>query len=312
VVVRVLSKGAGFRAGAVLLPLFAVALCSLAIPSTSFAASAPTIGSTSAEVSQNEATLKAPIRPYGLETTYEIWLQCTSQSCTSTEGQRVADGSIEAGRLEQEVSVALTSLEWDSSYRFEVVASNKDGTARSYPQAFTTGSPPPIGCPDGCSENKPAEFKVEPWNEEGAAREANEAPRIGAEEEAKAKEEAERPAKEPPREPPRNAKSAKPANGRVEKQRNGKPRRRKKKRQRLRPAQYGASCRSSRATRSQWREARSARRIAAWARSADPESVNASRSSARRAFAPAANLRRERRSPSGLGRRAAEVRAQLR
>jgi hypothetical protein len=196
VAVRVLSIKAGSRTGAVLLALFAAALCLLAIPATSFASSAPSIGSTSAEVGQNEATLKAPIRPEGLATNYEIWLQCTSQSCTSTEGQRVAEGSIEAGRLEQEVSVALTSLEWDSSYIFEVIASNKDGTARSYPQTFTTGSPPPPGCPDGCSDNKPAEFKAEPWNEEGAAREADEAPRLEEEREAKAKEEAERPAKE--------------------------------------------------------------------------------------------------------------------
>jgi hypothetical protein len=193
--VRGSAKRAVSRARVVLLPLLAVALCLLAIPATSFASSAPSIGSTSAEVSQNEATLKAPIRPEGLGTQYEVWLQCTSQSCISTEGHRVAGGSIEAGRLEQEISVVLTSLEWDSSYSFEVIASNKDGTVRSL-QTFTTGSPPPAGCPDGCSENKPAEFKAESWNEEGAAREADEAPRLEEEREAKAKEEAERPAKE--------------------------------------------------------------------------------------------------------------------
>jgi len=107
----------------------------------------------------------------------------------------VADGSIDEG-LEHEVSVSLTSLEWNTSYIFEVIASNADGTARSYPQTFTTGSPPPAGCPDGCSENKPAEFKAESWNQEGAQREANEAPRLEEEREAKAKEEAERPGKE--------------------------------------------------------------------------------------------------------------------
>jgi hypothetical protein len=180
----------------VLLPLFAAALCVLAIPATSFAASAPSIGSTSAEVGQNEATLKAPIRPGGLETKYEVWLQCTSQSCTSTEGHQVADGSIEAGRLEQEVSVALTSLEWDTSYRFEVIASNKDGTARSYPQSFSTGSPPPPGDPNGSGAGAPYEGKLEPWVLEGAEREAKEAPRLEEEREAKAREEAERPAKE--------------------------------------------------------------------------------------------------------------------
>jgi hypothetical protein len=108
----------------------------------------------------------------------------------------VAEGSIDADRLEQEVSVALTSLEWNSSYRFEVIASNTDGTVRSYPQTFMTGSPPPSGCPDGCPDNPPVESKLEPWVLEGATKEADEAPRIGAEEEAKAKEEAERPGKE--------------------------------------------------------------------------------------------------------------------
>ncbi len=189
-------KGTGFRRRVALLAALGIAVCCAVLPAASFASSAPSIGSTSAKVSQNEATLKAPIRPHGLETKYEIWLQCTSQSCTSTEGQRVADGSIQAGRLEQEVSVALTSLVWETTYRFEVIASNTDGTVRSYPQTFETGSPPPPGCPDGCSEDKPVESKLEQWVLEGAEREAKEAPKLEEEREAKAKEEAERPAKE--------------------------------------------------------------------------------------------------------------------
>jgi hypothetical protein len=188
-------KGAGSRRWSTPLVLLGVAVCCAWLPAVSLAASKPSIGAPSAEVGGNEATLKAPIRPGGLETQYEVWLQCTSQSCTSTESHRVADGSINSG-LEHEVNVPLTSLEWDTSYTFQVTASNKDGTATSYPQTFTTGSPPPAGCPDGCSDNKPYESKLEPWVLEGAEREAREAPRLGAEEEAKAKEEAERPGKE--------------------------------------------------------------------------------------------------------------------
>jgi hypothetical protein len=194
-VARAVSEGAGFRRRVALLAVLGVAVCCTALPAVSLAASKPSIGAPSAEVGGNEATLKAPIRPGGLETNYEVWLQCTSQSCTSTESHRVADGSINSG-LEHEVNVLLTSLEWNTSYTFEVIASNKDGTVSSYPQTFTTGSPPPAGCPDGCSENKPYESKLEPWVLEGAEREAKEAPRLEEEREAKAKEEAERPGKE--------------------------------------------------------------------------------------------------------------------
>ena len=194
-VARAVSKGAGFRRRVALLAVLGVAVCCAVLPAVSLAASKPSIGVPSAEVGGNEATLKAPIRPGGLETNYEVWLQCTSQSCTSTESHRVADGSINSG-LEHEVNVPLTSLEWNTSYTFEVIASNKDGTVSSYPQTFTTGSPPPAGCPDGCPSGEKYESKLEPWVNEGATREANEAPRLEEEREAKAKEEAERPAKE--------------------------------------------------------------------------------------------------------------------
>ncbi len=127
---------------------------------------------------------------------------CAPVTVRATRPQLILRGATEhrpptqQRRLEEEVNVPLTFLEWEGSYIFEVIASNTDGTVRSYPGTFTTGSPPPpAGCPDGCG-SKPAEFKAESWNQEGAQREADEAPRIGAEEEAKAKEEAERPAKE--------------------------------------------------------------------------------------------------------------------
>jgi len=194
-VARAVSKGAGFRRRVALLAVLGVAVCCAVLPAVSLAASKPSIGAPSAEVGGNEATLKAPIRPGGLETNYDVWLQCTSQSCTSTESRRVADGSINSG-LEHEVNVPLTALEWNTSYTFEVIASNKDGTVSSYPQTFTTGSPPPAGCPDGCPSGEKYESKLEPWVNEGATREANEAPRLEEEREAKAKEESERPAKE--------------------------------------------------------------------------------------------------------------------
>ena len=158
------------------------------------------IGVVSANVSENSATLEAPIRPEGLESEYELWLEypvCQSGgACESTTSERVGEGSIPADHLEQVVSADLTSLQWDYSYNFVVIASNSDGTRQSYPLTFTTGSPPPVGAPGGSGAGKPVEFKEEPGVWEGAAREAAEAPRIGAEEEAKKKEEEERPMKE--------------------------------------------------------------------------------------------------------------------
>lgn len=190
------SHRAGSRRWSTPLVLLGVAVCCALLPTMAQASSAPSIGAISGSGSENYATFQVPIEPNGLETKYEVWLQCTKGSCASTEGHRVADGSIEAGRLEQQVSVALTSLEWDTEYRLEVSASNKDGTVSSHPQTFTTSSPPPAGAPGGTGGGKPVEGKLEQWVIEGAEREAKEAPRIRAEEEVKKREEEERPAKE--------------------------------------------------------------------------------------------------------------------
>jgi hypothetical protein len=178
----------------------AVAMGCAILPAVSFASSAPLIGSTSAEVSQNDATLQAPIRPDGLETTYELWLEypaCQSgDTCEPTTSERVGEGSILAGRLEQVVTAELTSLKWNYSYNFVVIASNSDGTRLSYPLTFTMGSPPPPGDPNGSGVGEPVQGKLEPWVLEGAEREAREAPRLEEEREAKKREEEERPIKE--------------------------------------------------------------------------------------------------------------------
>lgn len=179
-----------------LVVLFGAVLCESMFTGVSYAASEPSIGDIASFGGENYATFEIPIRPNGLETKYEVWLQCTSQSCASTEGHRVAEGSIEAGRLEQDVSVALTSLEWAADYALEVIASNKDGAVHSHPQTFTTGLSPTAGCPDGCGGSKPVELKAETWNLEGAEREAKEAVRIGEEEHARKKAEEERPVRE--------------------------------------------------------------------------------------------------------------------
>ncbi len=196
---RKVSEMARLRTCGVMAATCCVAMCCAILPAVSVASSAPLIGSTSAEVSQNDATLQAPISPDGLETTYELWLEypaCQSgDTCSPTSRERVGEGSIPANRLEQVVSAGLTSLKWEYSYNFVVIASNSDGTRQSYPLTFTTGSSPPPGLPNG-SGGQPAKFEDAPWNLGGAERVASEAPRLEEEREAKKKEGEERPAKE--------------------------------------------------------------------------------------------------------------------
>lgn len=167
------------------------ALLSAAIlPTASLAASAPAIGAVSADVSENTATLEARIRPDGLETTYAFWLK--QPACGSSEGEatcesfvfeRVAEGHIAADRLEEPVSANLSGLRWNYAYTFQVTATNLDGeSARD--GFFTTGSAPPPGAPEGTGAGPPYESPEEPWNEEGAKKAAEEAPRLEAEREA--------------------------------------------------------------------------------------------------------------------------------
>jgi hypothetical protein len=189
-----------FRTRAAVFAAFVVAIGFVMAPAVSLASSAPVIVSLSARVSENVATLEAPIRPGGLETTYELWLEypaCQAGStCEPTTSERVGEGVISASRLEAVASVELKSLRWEYSYNFVVIAANAAGKRWSRPLTFTTGSPPPVGAPGGSGVGAPVEFKEEQWAIEGAERAAQETPRIEREErEAKQREE-ERPAKE--------------------------------------------------------------------------------------------------------------------
>jgi hypothetical protein len=76
------------------------------------------------------------------------------------------------------------------------LASNSYPNSAAHPVTFATSSPAPPGDPEGSGAGEPVKFEEEPWNEEGARRAAEEAPRLEAEREAKKKEEEERPAKE--------------------------------------------------------------------------------------------------------------------
>jgi hypothetical protein len=171
-----------------LLPIGALG-CAATFPAASLASSAPQIGFTSVEVGETSATLTAAIRPEGLETKYEFWLE------GETTAAEVGEGQISASRLEQEVTAHVASLKPNHKYTYWVLASNKAGSRTSLPASFTTEAAPP-GCPNGCGPGKPTESEAENWNLEGAERAAREASRLEAERQAKKREEEERPAKE--------------------------------------------------------------------------------------------------------------------
>ncbi len=189
------------QARLVALTAFGAALCIAVLPAESLASSAPSIASVSTSGSEDTATLEASIRPEGLETKYEFWLQypacpsTTNGGCESIVTEQVGQGYIPAGHLEEAVSANLISLRSNDTYTFWVSATNSDGTKDSYPLQFTTTSPQ-AGYPVSIGGGKKAEFEAESWNGEGGKRAEEEASRLAAEEQAKKKEEEERPAKE--------------------------------------------------------------------------------------------------------------------
>ena len=183
------------------LALLAALLCTALLPAASLAASAPSIGSESASVSEDDATLEVPVRPEGLATKYQFWIEyaaCQSAAgggpCEAIVVKQVGEGQLPAADEERVLSAQLSGLQWSYTYAFWVVASNADGTSEGPLRTFTVPSAPPEDSPVG--GGVPAEFKAETWNMEGARREGEEAPRLEAEREALQKEAEERPARE--------------------------------------------------------------------------------------------------------------------
>jgi hypothetical protein len=179
-----------------LVALCVVVGCALLPTVATAAAKAPEVGYLSAShVSTSGATIEVPINPEGGETSYEIWLECQSaqegnQSCEPlTIGPQRQQGTLSASFEEQIVTDLVTGLQAGYLYKYRVVATNSVGREGYVGDGFLT-------CPSQGSCPQPYLVGESLWNLEGAEREAKEAPRIGAEEEAKAKEEAERPIKE--------------------------------------------------------------------------------------------------------------------
>jgi len=110
-----------------LLAALGVAVCLLIFSSSAIASSEPMIESMGAGIG-GEVTVSAYINPEGLETTYEIKLECGSGEpvpCDSIPSQR-REGHLAAGYAAQEVSLTLTGLQ-PGTYWFGVRASNSAG-----------------------------------------------------------------------------------------------------------------------------------------------------------------------------------------
>jgi hypothetical protein len=144
----------------------------------------PSLGTGNTE--PESAELRLWIRPGGLETSWEAWIEAEGAG-TAVEG---GSGSIPASKLEQEVTVKFSGLQPAHRYGWWIHVSNKDGTAGAS-GTFETFPPLPPGCPTGCGPGAPFEHKPESWVIEAVERAGREAPQREAERQAKKKHEEE-------------------------------------------------------------------------------------------------------------------------
>ena len=109
--------------------------------------------------------VEAEINPEGLETSYEIKLEC--QIC-GPAGYSPSVGQLPAVSEARTVSLNLTGIQ-PGSYWFDVLATSSAGEAfrRSELKVLPI---PPGACPYGCHTNKPYEAEVSEASRESAAR----------------------------------------------------------------------------------------------------------------------------------------------
>jgi hypothetical protein len=138
-------------------------LAALVLPATPVLAAEgkrPVIVSMGAGIG-GEVTVSAHINPEGLETTYEIGLECGPGEpvpCDSMPNQR-AEGHLAGDYEVHEVSLTLTGLQ-PGTYWFGVRASNTAGEAFRSSHILNIPEVPPGACPDGCSNNEPYKAEI--------------------------------------------------------------------------------------------------------------------------------------------------------
>jgi hypothetical protein len=191
------SNGVEFRRRIVPLVALCVVVGCAVLPTVATAAAKPKVGYLAAsDVSTTGATIEVPINPEGTETSWEISLECqnaqrNSESCEPlTVGPQRQQGVLAAGFGTETVTDTVTGLQPDYLYKYTAIANNPAGKEGYVGDGFITCAS------QGDCASQPFLIGISWWNIEGAQREANEAPRLEEEREAKAKEEAERPVKE--------------------------------------------------------------------------------------------------------------------
>ncbi len=114
-----------------------------------------------------EVTVSAHINPEGLETSYEIKLECGTGEpvpCDSIPSER-GEGNLPADYEVHEVSLTLTGLQ-PGTYWFGVHASNSAGQASRSSDLLTIPTPPPGACPNGCPSKEQDYAEVPQWSTE--------------------------------------------------------------------------------------------------------------------------------------------------
>jgi hypothetical protein len=119
----------------------------------------------------------AQINPEGLNTTYEVKVECrgSGATCEPLSNAPHEVGVLPASFGGQEVSLNVTSLE-PGTYWFSVLAQNSLGVAYRRSNILDIPPPPPGACPTGCPvPSEPYKPEIPPWvgntAAEGAARE---------------------------------------------------------------------------------------------------------------------------------------------
>ncbi len=136
------------------------------------AAGEPIISEGTAKEVGKEVLVEAQINPEGLETSYEILVECPDHAlCQTTEGKLSA---INETRV---VHLTLTAPQPDATYLFTVAARNAEGKASAswsfqVPQ-LTAPVIPPGACPDGCSKNEQYDSETPSWYTELSNSESN-------------------------------------------------------------------------------------------------------------------------------------------
>jgi hypothetical protein len=125
------------------------------------AAALPMIISTAWAPTTSEVLLEAKIDPGGLETTYEIQVECPDHAlCQRSEGKLPAIAE------NLTVILALREPQYGSTYWFTVTAHNAEGEASKSSEAALPSTPPDIppgACPFGCAVNEPYTPPELPW-----------------------------------------------------------------------------------------------------------------------------------------------------